>query len=122
MHADREVEPFETERLTGRAFHRMAGGVVALPASRVAERFVGLGDLAELRRGHPVTGVDVRMEAPRQPLVRALDVGQRRAAFHAEDDVEVHAWRNSELLSLVHDFGIDDIALLLAGAATRVIA
>ena len=90
VHADREVEAVEAEGRTAVRFRPRAGGVVLLPALGVAQRLVGVGDLTELRRGHPVTGVDVRMVFPREPLVGALDVGQRRPTLDTEDEVEIH--------------------------------
>jgi hypothetical protein len=88
--ADCEVEPVEPERrgLPGRRPY--AVGVVLLAQLDVAQRFLRFGNLAELSRGHAVARVDVRMEFPREPLVGALEIGLRRAAFDSEDDVEVH--------------------------------
>ena len=86
VHADGEIEAVEAERRAGLVWPARPAGVVLLPALRVAERLVGFGDLAELRRRRPVAGVDVRMVFAREPLVRPLDVGQRRPALDTEDD------------------------------------
>jgi hypothetical protein len=88
--ADREVEPVEAERRVAARVGPRAGRVVAATAFEVAQRLVRLRDLTELRRRHPVTRVDVRMELPRQPLVGALDVGHRGLAIDAEDHIKVH--------------------------------
>src|SRR5262249_33501159 len=89
VHGHREVEAFESVRdrlgLAG-----ISARAVPAPPIRLAERFVRFGYLAELRGGHPVTGVDVRMEFPRKTLVGPLDVADRRASFNSEDDVEIH--------------------------------
>ena len=68
----------------------LADRVVAAPAIGIAQRLVRFGDLAELRGGHPVTGIDVRMKPPRKTLVGALDVGNCRAFFEAQNNVEIH--------------------------------
>ena len=90
VHADGEVEPFEAERGTTWPLVHCAGGVVTTAPIRIDERLVSLRDLPELRFSLVVARIDIRMVPPRQPLVRALDVGDRCAALNAEDDVEVH--------------------------------
>src|SRR4051812_8960193 len=88
--ADREVEPFEAERRTAPRLLGRAGQVIAAAAVGIDQRFVGLGDLPKLRLGLAIARVDVGMIPTRQPLVRTLDVGDRRAALNAENYVEVH--------------------------------
>src|SRR5262249_12514179 len=90
LHADREVEALEAERRRLLRPGAGASGVVASPAVRIAERLVSLGNLAEFLLRQPIARVDVRVMFARQPLVRALDVVQRRAAFQPEHYVEVH--------------------------------
>ena len=91
VHADREVESLETERLrAGVWVEAHAGAIVLLPALRVAQRLVGFGDLPELCRRQPVTRVDVRMEFASQPFIGPLDVSLRRPPIDAQDQIEVH--------------------------------
>jgi hypothetical protein len=90
LHADREVEPLEAERRRALRVRRRPGGVVPAAAVGVAQRFVRLRDLTELRGGHPIAGVDVRVKLSGEALVGPLDVGKRRAPFHSQDDVEIH--------------------------------
>ena len=71
-------------------------GVVLAPAIRVDQRLVSFGNLAKLRRRHPVTRIDVRMEPARQALVGALDVADVGRPFDAQDDVKIH-YRGSGL-------------------------
>src|SRR5262249_47840270 len=88
--ADREVEALEAERRRVRLARAHAGRVVAVTPIRIAERLVGFGNLSELLLRQPIARVDVGMMLARQPLVRALDVVQRRAALEAEHYVKVH--------------------------------
>ena len=71
----------------------------APPPIGIAQRLVGLRDLAELRRRRAVARIDVRMILPREPLVGALDVAERRAALEPEEDVEIHQSVDSELMT-----------------------
>src|SRR5204862_6984058 len=58
--------------------------------NRIDPRLVGLGDLAEMVRRHPIARVAIRVKFPRQTLVRPLDGRGRRAPLQTEDDVEIH--------------------------------
>ena len=91
LRRERKIESRELER-TGSPTRpaRSARGVVLLPAFRIAQRLVRLGDPVEQRFGLAVTRVDPRVIPPRQPPIRPLDLGRARARREAEDDVEVH--------------------------------
>ena len=54
-----------------------------------------LRDLPEMRLGHPIAGIDVRMDTGARSLLYALDVSERRAPLDAKDDVEVHSQLSS---------------------------
>jgi hypothetical protein len=91
VRADREIEALEPDC---EARIRPAGQsrrVVLLPAIGIAQRLVCFGNLPELRGGHPVARIDVRVKLARQSFVGALDVAQRGAALQSEDDVEIHS-------------------------------
>ncbi len=47
---------------------------VRLPALRIDERFIGLGDPLKERRGFAITGIDSRVIAARETPVRPLDI------------------------------------------------
>src|SRR5438105_2078696 len=61
VHAHRKVEPLEPVRAPCLALGGQPGRVVAPAAIRIAQRLVRFRDPAELRRCHPVAGIDVRM-------------------------------------------------------------
>jgi hypothetical protein len=66
----------------------VAVAVVELTRLRLREHFVGLDHLAESLLGVRLAG-DVRMEGPRQPAKRLLDLGLARRAPDSEDFVVV---------------------------------
>ncbi len=71
----REIEPFETERRRSVEHGRRQAVRVVLPAAfRIRQDLVGVGDEPEPHGGRAVARVDVRVEAPGQPPVRALDL------------------------------------------------
>ncbi len=88
--ADGKIEALEPERPCILGGRRRTVHVVPTATVGIAQCLVGLGDLPELCGGHPVPRVDVRVVTPRQTLVRALDVVQRRAAFEAQEKIEIH--------------------------------
>ena len=65
--------------------------VVLLPAGRIDEHLVRLGDLLELFLGFGaiLAGADVRVADLRQEAVRLLDLAGLRLDVHAEDMVVV---------------------------------
>ena len=88
--AHREVEPFEAERRLLDVRPGVADRVVLAASIRIAQRFVGLGNLSEMGGRRPVARVDVRVIFAGEPLVRALDLAKHRGAVHSEDYVEIH--------------------------------
>ena len=118
VNADREVEALEPERRRAVRLCRRAGRIVAPAAIGIDQRLVRLGNLAELRRRHPIARVDVGMEPACETLVSSLDVGKRRASLQAEDDVEIHG-PGLLRLALVDDFRVDDFARFLFAARRR---
>ena len=76
--ADREIEPVEPERRRRRPRRRRRRRpVVVPPPIRIAQRLVRLGDLrGTCAAAVAIARVDVRVIPPRQPPVRALDVGR----------------------------------------------
>ncbi len=82
-HAAREVEPLELERDRCRRGGERAG-VVSQPPLGIAQRLVGSRDFLEASFRCLVARVDVGVILPSQPLVRPLDVNQRRAPRDSE--------------------------------------
>ena len=88
--ADRKIESLEAHRDLFRRSRRPAAGVVPPAPLRIAQRLVRFGDLPELHGGGSISGIDVRMMPPCEPLVRALDIGQRRTTLDSQKDVKIH--------------------------------
>ena len=88
--AHREVEPFEAERRFPDVGARVADRVVSAAPIRIAQCFVGLGNLSKMGGRRPVARVDVGVVFAGEPLVRALDLAKRGGAVDAQDYVEIH--------------------------------
>ena len=100
-------------------------GVIPTPAIGIDQRLVGIEHLPKSSLGLAIAGIDVGVQAARQPAIGFLDIAGRRLAFHPENDVQVHRLffviRYSLFLVVFHDFGVDHIAVVrLAPTVGRV--